>query len=595
MAEGVPPSPAGSRGLHSGIIQWLVDNFCVCEGYSVPRCLMYEIYVETCGQNAENQVNPAMFGKLVRLVFPDLGTRRLGTRGSARYHYDGIYIKKTSFFYAQYSYLLGEKSYPSEDAVAFEKSTDYSSIIQEEETCENRSPIKTDPAGSPLSEFRRCPFWEQELAKKHSYKMMACLADKYCDYCQDILQNVRNQELQRVEDLLTSFWRSLQQDTVMLMLLPDVHQLLKCYDSQLYKGIEDVLLHDFLEDVSIQYLKSVRIFSKKFKLWLLNALEGFPTLLQISKLKEVTVFVKRLRRKTYLSNMAKTMRMVLKNNRRVSILKSDLHAIVNQGALDISKKALASDPSHAEELESHTEMKCLSCLISLLGTSTDLSVFLNCLSSNLQAFVFQSSRSKEEFIKLAASFQLRWNFLLTAVSKAMTLCHKESFGSWHLFHLLLLEYVIHILQSYLEEEEEEEDMGNLILPDDQPLIQPVEALFHPLDAPPTQECASPSAEPPWVTLEHTSQSPSPEGMSSIVLRVLGFLVDTATGNKLIQVLLEDKATESTIKLSLPVGQEALITLKDGQKFVIHISDVPQSSDNIYFRESNANMQDALFE
>ncbi|XP_047379019.1 DNA-binding protein RFX8 isoform X2 [Sciurus carolinensis] len=568
MAEGVPPSPAGSRGLHSGIIQWLVDNFCVCEGYSVPRCLMYEIYVETCGQDAQNQVNPAMFGKLVRLVFPDLGTRRLGTRGSARYHYDGIYIKKSSFFYAHYCYLLGEKSYPSEDAVAFEKSTDYSSIIQEE-MCENHSPIKTDPAGSPLSEFRRCPFWEQELAKKHSYKM--------------------------VEDLLTSFWRSLQQDTIMLMLLPDVHQLLKCYDTQLYKGIEDVLLHDFLEDVSIQYLKSVRIFSKKFKLWLLNALEGFPTLLQISKLKEVTVFVQRLRRKTYLSNMAKTMRMVLKNNRRVSVLKSDLHAIVNQGALDISKKALASD--HEEGLESHTEMKCLSCLISLLGTSTDLGVFLNCLSSNLQAFVFQSSRSKEEFIKLAASFQLRWNFLLTAVSKAMTLCHKESFGSWHLFHLLLLEYVIHILQSYIEEEEEEEDMGNLkdMLPDDQSLIQPVPALFHPLDSPPTQECASPSAEPPWVTLKHTSQSPSPVGMSNMILRVLGFLVDATTGNKLIQVLLEDKATESAIKLSLPVGQEALITLKDGQKFVIHISDVPQSSENIYFRESNANMQDGLFE
>jgi hypothetical protein len=57
------------------------------------------------------------------------------------------------------------------------------------------------------------------------------------------------------------------------------------------------------------------------------------------------------------------MRMVLKNNRRVSILKSDLHAIVSQGTLDISK-ALASDPNHMEELESHTEMKCnLSCAV----------------------------------------------------------------------------------------------------------------------------------------------------------------------------------------------------------------------------------------
>ncbi|EPY79227.1 hypothetical protein CB1_000949002 [Camelus ferus] len=176
---------------------WLVDNFCVCEGCSVPRCLMYEMYVETYGQDAQNQVNPAMFGKL------------------------------------------------------------------------------------------------------------AFLADKYCGYCQDVLQNVRNQDLEKVEDSLTSFWKSLQQDTVMLLSLPDVCQLFKCYDVQLYKGIEDVLLRDFLEDVSLQYLKSVRLFSKKFKLWLLTALEGFPALLQISKLKDVTVFVKRLGRKIYLSNMAK--------------------------------------------------------------------------------------------------------------------------------------------------------------------------------------------------------------------------------------------------------------------------------------------------
>ncbi|XP_072597552.1 LOW QUALITY PROTEIN: DNA-binding protein RFX8 [Vulpes vulpes] len=569
----------------------LVDNFCICEGYSVPRCLMYEIYVETCGQNAQNQVNPATFGKLVHLVFPDLGTRRLGTRGSARYHYDGICIKKSSFFYAQYCYLLGEKRYHSGDIIAFEKSPNYNSIIQQKGTCENHSPIKTDPVGSPLSEFRRCPFWEQELAKKYSYKMMAFLADDYYNYCQDILQNVRNQKFERVEDLLTSFWKSLQQDTVMLMSLPDVCQLFKYYDVQLYKGIEDILLHDFLEDVSIQYLKSVRLFSKKFKLWLLNALEGFPALVQISKLKEVTVFVKRLRRKTYLSNMAKTMRMLLENNRRVHILKSDLHAIIDQGTLDLSKKALPSTPSSSVDLEMHTEMKCLSSLIALLGTSTDLSVFLNCLYSNLQTFVLQPSRNKEEFVQLAASFQLRWNFLLTAVSKAMTLCHRESFGSWHLFHLLLLEFVTHILQSRIEEEEEDDDVGNLkeMLPDDQSLVQPDQAPFHPPDSSPTQEYDSPSVDPHRVTLKHMGQSRYPVGVSSVVLRVLGFLVDTDTGNKLIQVLLEDKATESTVKLSLPVGQEALVTLKDGQKFVIHISDVPKALKIFFFRESNANI------
>uniref|UniRef100_A0A2K5M7A7 Regulatory factor X8 n=1 Tax=Cercocebus atys TaxID=9531 RepID=A0A2K5M7A7_CERAT len=473
---------------------------------------MYEIYVETCGQNTENQVNPATFGR-----------------------------------------------------------------------CEDHSPMKRDPVGSPLSEFRRCPFLEQELAKKYSCNVMAFLADEYCNYCRDILRNV--------EDLLTSFWKSLQQDTVMLMSLPDVCQLFKCYDVQLYKGIEDVLLHDFLEDVSIQYLKSVRLFSKKFKLWLLNALEGFPALLQISKLKEVTLFVKRLRRKTYLSNMAKTMRTVLKSKRRVGVLKSDVQAIINQATLATSKKALASDRSDADELENNPEMKCLRNLVSLLGTSTDLSVFLSCLSSHLQAFVFQPSRSKEEFIKLAAGFQLRWNLLLTAVSKAMTLCHRDSFGSWHLFHLLLLEYVIHTLQSCLEEEEEEEDMGNVkeMLPDDPTLGQPDQALFHPLNSSRPQTCAGPSVESLGVTPTHMGQGRYPVGVSNMVLRILGFLVDTATGNKLIQVLVEDETTESAVKLSLPMGQEALITLKDGQQFVIQISDVSQSSEDIYFRESDANV------
>uniref|UniRef100_A0AC11BGS3 Regulatory factor X8 n=1 Tax=Ovis aries TaxID=9940 RepID=A0AC11BGS3_SHEEP len=521
MAEGVPPSRlggAGGRGLHRGIIQWLVDNFCICEGYSVPRCLMYEIYVETCRQNAQNQVNPATFGK-----------------------------------------------------------------------GDSHSPIKTEPVGSPSSEFRRCPFWEQELAKKYSYHTVTFLADEYCNCCQDILQYV--------EDLLMSFWKSLQQDTVMLLSLPDVCQLLKSYDVQLYKGIEDVLLHDFLEDVSIQYLKSVRLFSKKFKLWLLSALEGFPALLQISKLKEVTVFVKRLRRKTYLSNMAKTMRMVLRNTRRVSILKSDLCTIFHQGVLDISQKVLSRDLSSADVLGENTEMKCLSSLISLLGTSTDLSVFMNCLSSNLQEFVFQPSRSKEEFIQLAASFQLRWNFLLTAVSKAMTLCHRDSFGSWHLFHLLLLEYVIHILQSCIEEEDEEDNVGSLkeILSDDQSPVQPDHEPHHPPDCPPAQERESLSADPPRVMLRCKGQSPGATAGSSVVVRVPGFLVDTVTGNKLIQVLLEDKATESTIRLSLPLGQETLITLTDGQKFVIHVSDVSQSSEDIYLRESHADTGDYLLD
>lgn len=41
-------------------------------------------------------VNAASFGKLIRSIFPNLKTRRLGTRGHSKYHYYGIQIKQSS-------------------------------------------------------------------------------------------------------------------------------------------------------------------------------------------------------------------------------------------------------------------------------------------------------------------------------------------------------------------------------------------------------------------------------------------------------------------------------------------------------------------
>lgn len=99
--------------------------------------------------------------------------------------------------------------------------------------------------------------------------------------------------------------------------------------------------------------------------------------------------------------------------------------------------------------------------------------------------------------------------------------------------MLLLEFVTHLLQSCIEEEEEDDDVGNLkeMLPDDQSLVQPHQDPFHPPDSSPTQEYESPSVDPHRVTLKHMGQSRCSVGVSSVVLRVLGFLVDADTGNK----------------------------------------------------------------
>ncbi|XP_019380873.1 PREDICTED: DNA-binding protein RFX8 isoform X4 [Gavialis gangeticus] len=450
---------AGGRSSeHRCITQWIADHFYMCEGCSVPRCLLYEMYRENCRHYDQNQVNPATFGKLVRLVFPDLGTRRLGTRGSARYHYDGIHIKRSSSFYAHYCYLLNEKKYHSADVSSSEDVAYYQNDDYTKGTPGINLNTEKDKFGTSLTEFRRFSSWEEELGKKHSYEMVALLADEYCSYCQDILQNMRNKELD------------------------------------------------------------------------------------------------------------KTMRIVLNNNSRVSALKSDLNAVLNQEILDIPGNTLQKKFKHVDGMERDLELKCLNNLISLLDTSTDIGVFLNSVSANLRTFVIQPSKSKEEFKQLAAKFQLGWNFLLTAVSKAMTLSHMDSFGSWHLFNLLLLEYVIHILQSHLEEEGDE---GLSVIQQNSSSVQVVPKPAHLLDDFSVEQPQVEVPEPAHVTL---TQSQSDVNLSSVILKVLSCLVDTATGNKLLQVMLEDKITKSSVKLNLPVGKDALITLKDGQRFIIRTSD-----------------------
>ncbi|XP_009324562.1 PREDICTED: DNA-binding protein RFX8 [Pygoscelis adeliae] len=460
----------------------IADNFYLCEGCTVPRWLLYELYMESCSPNSKYQVNSATFGKLIRLVFPGLGTRRLGTRGCTRYHYDGIAIKKNSSFYARYCSLLSEKNYhrhrsPGEasssawqpststgtggNACSYGDAAGYKSNSQKKRTNLHCSPsvvyLKTEQERFqyPWPEFSRFYLWEKELGKKYPYQMVVLLANEYYSHCQDILHMVRKSELDKVEDCIMSFWRSLQPERIALMSLPDVCQLFKSYDRQLFKEMENILLHDFLEEVPVQHMKSIRLFSKNVELWLLNALEEFPLPIQTSKSKEVTVFIKRLRRKTDLSNMAKTMRTVLNSNSKVTVLRSDLHAVIDQGFLDVPGNLFQKKFRDREELQNDIELKCLNDLMSLLAPSTDIRVLLNCVSSNLQAFVIQPSRSKEEFRKVASDFQLRWNFLLSAVSKAMTLNYADSFGSWHLFNLLLMDFVAHIFLSYIEEEGDE--------------------------------------------------------------------------------------------------------------------------------------------
>lgn len=59
---------------------------------SVRRDKVYCCYAEKCGTERVSVLNPASFGKLVRIIFPNVQTRRLGVRGESKYHYVDLSI-----------------------------------------------------------------------------------------------------------------------------------------------------------------------------------------------------------------------------------------------------------------------------------------------------------------------------------------------------------------------------------------------------------------------------------------------------------------------------------------------------------------------
>ena len=55
---------------------------------------MYAHYASRCATERITVLNPASFGKLVRVLFPGLKTRRLGVRGESKYHYVNFHLRE---------------------------------------------------------------------------------------------------------------------------------------------------------------------------------------------------------------------------------------------------------------------------------------------------------------------------------------------------------------------------------------------------------------------------------------------------------------------------------------------------------------------
>ncbi|CAO3588216.1 unnamed protein product [Absidia cylindrospora] len=99
LANPVMPSTSGNSstlGTTSGhdkngdVISWILQNYERMPNSNVPRSSIFEHYQSYCSLRHMKPVNAATFGKLIRMTFPGISTRRLGNRGQSKYQYCNI-------------------------------------------------------------------------------------------------------------------------------------------------------------------------------------------------------------------------------------------------------------------------------------------------------------------------------------------------------------------------------------------------------------------------------------------------------------------------------------------------------------------------
>ncbi|NXG69936.1 RFX6 protein, partial [Baryphthengus martii] len=429
----------------------LEENYIVCEGVCLPRCILYAHYLDFCRKEKLEPACAATFGKTIRQKFPLLTTRRLGTRGHSKYHYYGIGIKESSAYYHSVYSGKGLTSY-------FNIPFFFSLTFQGGFTRKYSLSSKT---GTLLPEFPSA----QHLL------LQACISkDKvdtlimmYKTHCQCVLDNAINGNFEEIQHFLLHFWQGMPDHLLPLLENPIIVDIFCVCDSILYKILTDVLIPATMQEMPESLLAVIRNFAKNWEQWVISSLENLPENLRDKKLPIARRFVSSLKRQTSFLHLAQIARPALFDQHVVNsmvsdIEKVDLNSIGSQALLAVS----GSTDSDGEVYSEYDSITVFQELKDLLKKNATVESFIEWLDTVVEQRVIKASKQNGRSLKKRAQdFLLKWSFFGARVMHNLTLNNASSFGSFHLIRMLLDEYILLAMETQFNNDKEQE-LQNLL-------------------------------------------------------------------------------------------------------------------------------------
>ncbi|XP_056150103.1 DNA-binding protein RFX6 [Lampris incognitus] len=428
-------------------LQWLEDNYIVCEGVCLPRCILYAHYLDFCRKEKLEPACAATFGKTIRQKFPLLTTRRLGTRGHSKYHYYGIGIKESSAYY--HSVYSGKGL------------TRFSGSKLKNEGGFTRKYSLSSKTGTLLPDF---PSAQHLLLQGSvSREKVDTLIMMYKTHCQCILDNAINVNFEEIQNFLLHFWQGMPDHLLPLLENPVIVDIFCVCDSILYKVLTDVLIPATMQEMPESLLADIRNFAKHWEHWLVSSLENLPGCLAAKKLPIARRFVSSLKRQTSFLHLAQIARPALfdqavVDSMVVDIEKVDLNSISSQPLLTIT----AAGDQDADVYSEYDSIAIFQELKDLLKKNATVESFIEWLDTVVEQKVIKPGKQSGRSVKRRAQdFLLRWSFFGARVMHNLTLNNASSFGSFHLVRMLLDEYILLALETQFNNDKEQE-LQNLL-------------------------------------------------------------------------------------------------------------------------------------
>ncbi|XP_054709063.1 DNA-binding protein RFX2-like [Uloborus diversus] len=454
-----------SSRLSAATMKWLVDNYEIADGMSVPRSTMYSHYLKHCNEQKMEPLNAASFGKLIRAVFTGLRTRRLGTRGNSKYHYYGIRLKPSSsinknmenLVNSTYKYNTYMRRMKQEHATKMEasacspkKSFDTSERdkkrIAYDQTKSHE--VYLGDASTAIPNVEITCINAACLPQGITLEKINVFRNSYRKHCEFILEAVVNFQFSDVENLWHKFWNSVENPsqsdfylsrTQLLLLLSydPIKEFVKQTDYQFYQNVVDVLIPDVLRPIPSTLTQAIRNFAKSLEGWLRAAVRNCGDDILNIKLSAISAFAQTLRRYTSLNHLAQAARAVLQSSTQIKQMTADLSKV--------DFRNIQEQASWVCQCEDDSVRQLLSEFRQTLQHHLWLEEWASWLE-NIVHKTLEPYEGKPAYPKAARQFLLKWSFYSSLVIRDLTLRSAASFGSFHLLRLLYDEYMFFVIE-----------------------------------------------------------------------------------------------------------------------------------------------------